>query len=64
MERSLWILNHDDVKMTRKLGEGAFGEVFKATFREDGKEVEVAVKTMREAVSREARLKFMKEVCC
>ncbi|KAI6213759.1 Non-specific protein-tyrosine kinase [Aphelenchoides besseyi] len=61
VERPQWILTHDSIKMQKKLGEGAFGEVFTASFSGDGGTTLVAVKTMREEMSREARLKFMKE---
>ncbi|KAI6200030.1 Tyrosine-protein kinase [Aphelenchoides besseyi] len=61
VERPQWILTHDSIKMQKKLGEGAFGEVFTAAFSGDGATTLVAVKTMREEMSREARLKFMKE---
>uniref|UniRef100_A0A1I8AM95 Tyrosine-protein kinase n=1 Tax=Steinernema glaseri TaxID=37863 RepID=A0A1I8AM95_9BILA len=61
IERSPWILNHDALKMRKKLGEGAFGEVFLADYVTEKSEMKVAVKTMRNEVKRIDRLQFMKE---
>ncbi|VDM48539.1 unnamed protein product [Toxocara canis] len=57
-----WIRKNSAIQMTKKLGEGAFGEVYLAEFvSDDGQIVKAAVKTMREHCTRDARLKFMKE---
>ncbi|KAK0405343.1 hypothetical protein QR680_017935 [Steinernema hermaphroditum] len=61
IERPSWILNHDSLQMRKKLGEGAFGEVFLADYTTEKGEIKVAVKTMRNEVNRIDRLKFMKE---
>ncbi|KAK6101576.1 Protein tyrosine kinase family protein [Brugia pahangi] len=59
--RQPWLLEHDEIQLQRKLGEGAFGEVYLAQYVQMNKITDVAVKTMREEASRQARLKFMKE---
>uniref|UniRef100_A0A914RQU8 Protein kinase domain-containing protein n=1 Tax=Parascaris equorum TaxID=6256 RepID=A0A914RQU8_PAREQ len=33
--RQPWELSHDDITMVEKIGEGAFGEVHRALFREE-----------------------------
>ncbi|CAI2348772.1 unnamed protein product [Caenorhabditis sp. 36 PRJEB53466] len=42
--RQSWELNHDDVTMTKTLGEGAFGEVRLGTLKTPGRNIDVAVK--------------------
>uniref|UniRef100_A0A915Q067 Tyrosine-protein kinase n=1 Tax=Setaria digitata TaxID=48799 RepID=A0A915Q067_9BILA len=61
INRQPWLLDHDEIQLQRKLGEGAFGEVYLAQYVQMNKVLSVAVKTMREEASRQARLKFMKE---
>ncbi|VDK84496.1 unnamed protein product [Litomosoides sigmodontis] len=59
--RQAWLLDHDEIQLQRKIDEGAFGEVYLAQYIQQNKVTDVAVKTMREEASRQARLKFMKE---
>ncbi|CAJ0565136.1 unnamed protein product, partial [Mesorhabditis spiculigera] len=60
VERTAWLLNHDSITLVKKLGEELW-EVFLAEYAMGKDKQEVAVKTMRTEVTREARLKFMKE---
>uniref|UniRef100_A0A915AJQ2 Tyrosine-protein kinase n=1 Tax=Parascaris univalens TaxID=6257 RepID=A0A915AJQ2_PARUN len=59
--RQPWLLNHDEIVLQKKLGEGAFGEVHLALYITPSGKRNVAVKTMREEATRHARLQFMKE---
>ena len=51
------------VKMTTKLGEGQFGEVYKAVLESPtGTRQEVAVKLVKKGAPQEERLKLLQEV--
>ncbi|KAI1724003.1 protein tyrosine kinase domain-containing protein [Ditylenchus destructor] len=66
INRQLWELSHDDIQITKKLGEGAFGEVSLGTLRRSsGETVNVAIKQAKlenmtkeqiKEITREARL--------
>ncbi|KAH7729004.1 kinase domain-containing protein [Aphelenchoides avenae] len=61
--RQPWELSHEDVKCTKKLGEGAFGEVCMGTYHmKNGHTVKVAVKTAKlEALTKEQIKEIMAE---
>lgn len=66
VERQKWELMHEDVEMTKKLGEGAFGEVWKGKLLKvhdaSGQPVLVAVKTAKlEAMNKEQIKELMRE---
>ncbi|KAL6088856.1 hypothetical protein STEG23_022679, partial [Scotinomys teguina] len=53
-----WILNHEDVSLGALLGKGNFGEVYKGTLKDN---TEVAVKTCKEDLPQEFKIKFLQE---
>ncbi|KAK0406648.1 hypothetical protein QR680_018707 [Steinernema hermaphroditum] len=60
--RLAWELSHDDIVCTKKLGEGAFGEVHKGTLRWRGETVNVAIKLAKlESLNKEQIKEVMKE---
>ncbi|CAB3408984.1 unnamed protein product [Caenorhabditis bovis] len=63
VNRQSWELSHDDVLLTKKLGEGAFGEVWKGTLNRNGEpSVQVAVKTAKlESLNKEQIKEIMHE---
>lgn len=61
IDRPEWLLNHDDIKLAKRLGQGAFGNVYEAEMSTAKGTDRVAVKTMRGEVDREGRKNFMKE---
>ncbi|VDK29934.1 unnamed protein product [Gongylonema pulchrum] len=62
IERPKWLIKSSQVRLIKKLGQGAFGEVFFGEYTdEDSRVYPAAVKTMHEKASRVARLSFLKE---
>ncbi|GMR53067.1 hypothetical protein PMAYCL1PPCAC_23262 [Pristionchus mayeri] len=61
IERPPWGINHDAIFIIKKLGQGAFGDVYLAEYVSEKGREKVAVKTMKGEASREARNKFLKE---
>ncbi len=59
--RQSWEISHDQLKMEKKIGEGAFGFVYRGTVHlPDGKK-KAAIKTCRDNPTQSQRIKFMKE---
>ena len=54
-----WAIRREDLKLGRKLGRGAFGEVCEATMLTTGEKV--AVKTCRETIPHSEKRKFLME---
>ncbi|CAD6196192.1 unnamed protein product [Caenorhabditis auriculariae] len=60
--RQNWEIAHEDVILTKKLGEGAFGEVWKGKLARNGNTVNVAVKTAKlEQLHKEQIKEIMRE---
>ncbi|XP_074424276.1 uncharacterized protein LOC141735431 isoform X2 [Larus michahellis] len=53
-----WALNHEDVTLGELLGKGNFGEVYKGTLKD---KTPVAVKTCKEDLPQELKIKFLSE---
>ena len=54
-----WAIRREDLRLGRKLGRGAFGEVCEATLQTTGEKV--AVKTCRETIPQSEKRKFLME---
>ncbi|XP_060611443.2 tyrosine-protein kinase Fes/Fps [Anolis sagrei] len=54
-----WVLDHEDVLLGERIGQGNFGEVFSGRLRNDN--TPVAVKSCRETLPPELRAKFLRE---
>lgn len=61
--RSTWIISHEDVILYKKIGSGAFGEVFLARMVDPTSEyvLDCAVKKLKAEATMDAKLRFMKE---
>ncbi|GFN98062.1 tyrosine-protein kinase [Plakobranchus ocellatus] len=53
-----WELLNDDIELKMKIGTGNFGEVYKGVYK---KSMEVAVKTCKDTLTEDQKLKFLQE---
>ena len=56
-----WLINHRDVDLQKKIGEGNFGEVFLGQMKYGEKKIPVAVKSCKTLQGEDQRDEFMKE---
>ncbi|CAO4376031.1 unnamed protein product [Caenorhabditis nigoni] len=63
VNRSTWLIAHEDVILYKKIGSGAFGEVFLARMVDPTSEyvLDCAVKKLKMEATMDAKLRFMKE---
>ncbi|XP_039217955.1 tyrosine-protein kinase Fes/Fps isoform X1 [Crotalus tigris] len=54
-----WVLDHEDVVLGQRIGQGNFGEVFSGFLR--GSNTPVAVKSCRETLPNELKIRFLQE---
>ncbi|VDM97315.1 unnamed protein product [Thelazia callipaeda] len=60
VSRAPWELRHESVTIQKKIGEGAFGEVFKGTYKlHAGRVVDVAIKLAKTAEMTKGKIKEM-----
>ncbi|XP_032088391.1 tyrosine-protein kinase Fes/Fps isoform X3 [Thamnophis elegans] len=54
-----WVLDHEDIMLGQRIGQGNFGEVFSGVLR--GSNTPVAVKSCRETLPNELKARFLQE---
>ncbi|XP_072838222.2 tyrosine-protein kinase Fes/Fps isoform X2 [Pogona vitticeps] len=59
IEKDKWVLDHEDVLLGERIGQGNFGEVFSGRLRYDN--TPVAVKSCRETLPPELKARFLQE---
>lgn len=59
--KKAWLISHKDVELSKKIGEGNFGEVFLGTMNFGQRKIPVAVKSCKTVVGEDQRDEFMKE---
>ncbi len=61
IKRRKWMIPTKDVTLERKIGEGAFGEVYLGKLRHKLMQIPIAAKTCKQAMTTEERDEFLKE---
>ncbi|MCP3665853.1 MAG: protein kinase [Gammaproteobacteria bacterium] len=61
IKRRKWMIPNKDVRLEKKVGEGAFGEVFVGTLKLAKREIPIAAKTCKQVMSTDERDEFLQE---